>query len=203
MERTPAVPQPVDARSPQVTWGNPRPVGRPPPDPGSLPGAAEQPRNVGWGEFGPGHPRIGNSRAAGRLTGTRSHENARYEKGVRPRRVRLIAPPTPSTSTSFVTACPASCAIATIYATTRPSTSRTLSTSAGRGCTHRSSAYGQHGARSAHFVAQIRPGALNDEDVVKRTERCPTCGASLWYYAESPTYAARRRPSWSRKVRMA
>jgi len=27
-------------------------------------------------------------------TGTRSHENAQYERGVRPRRVRLIAPPT-------------------------------------------------------------------------------------------------------------
>ncbi|MFI6031638.1 hypothetical protein [Amycolatopsis magusensis] len=45
-----------------------------------------------------------------------------------------------------------------------------------------------HGARSAHYIAQIRPGTLADEDHAKRHESCPTCGKSLWYYAESPTY---------------
>jgi hypothetical protein len=45
-----------------------------------------------------------------------------------------------------------------------------------------------HGARSAHFIAQIRPGTLHDEYAIKRTQPCPSCGSSLWYYAESPTY---------------
>lgn len=30
-----------------------------------------------------------------------------------------------------------------------------------------------------------------DEDTAKRTEACPACGGSLWYYAQSPTY-----PGW-------
>lgn len=46
----------------------------------------------------------------------------------------------------------------------------------------------QHGARSAHFVAEIRPGSWHDEHETKRTGACPSCGASLWYFAESPTY---------------
>ena len=45
-----------------------------------------------------------------------------------------------------------------------------------------------HGARSAHYVAQIRPGTMDDEDDIKQHEPCPKCGRSLWYYAESPTY---------------
>jgi len=48
----------------------------------------------------------------------------------------------------------------------------------------------QHAAGSAHFVAQIRPGTTEDEDAAKRGECCPACGGSLWYYAESPTYAS-------------
>lgn len=43
-----------------------------------------------------------------------------------------------------------------------------------------------HGARSAHYIAQIRPGTLADEDHAKRHEFCPRCGKSLWYYGESP-----------------
>jgi hypothetical protein len=45
-----------------------------------------------------------------------------------------------------------------------------------------------HAARSAHYIAQIRPGTLADEETAKRTETCPACGGSLWYFAESPTY---------------
>lgn len=52
-----------------------------------------------------------------------------------------------------------------------------------------------HGARSAHFIARILPGSLADEDAVKRGGACPTCGGSLWYYAESPTYRASMDPS--------
>jgi hypothetical protein len=47
----------------------------------------------------------------------------------------------------------------------------------------------QHGAMSAHHVAQIRPGTMDDEGHAKRSEACPRCGQSLWYYAESPTYS--------------
>ena len=47
----------------------------------------------------------------------------------------------------------------------------------------------QHGALSAHYIAQIRPGNEEDEESVKRDEVCPTCGEPLWYYAESPTRA--------------
>jgi hypothetical protein len=47
----------------------------------------------------------------------------------------------------------------------------------------------QHGAKSAHYIAQIRPGTMRDEEHVKRFEACPKCGQSLWYYAESPTYS--------------
>lgn len=46
----------------------------------------------------------------------------------------------------------------------------------------------QHGAKSAHYIAQIRPGTMRDEEQAKRFETCPKCGQSLWYYAESPTY---------------
>jgi predicted RNA-binding Zn-ribbon protein involved in translation (DUF1610 family) len=46
----------------------------------------------------------------------------------------------------------------------------------------------QHGAKSAHYVAQIRPGTMLDEERAKRFEPCPRCGKSLWYFAESPTY---------------
>jgi hypothetical protein len=48
----------------------------------------------------------------------------------------------------------------------------------------------EHGARSAHQIAAIRPGTMHDEAHAKRQERCPRCGGSLWYYAESPTYLA-------------
>lgn len=47
----------------------------------------------------------------------------------------------------------------------------------------------QHGAKSAHYVAEIRPGTMRDEAHAKRHEPCPKCGQSLWYYAESPTYS--------------
>ena len=47
----------------------------------------------------------------------------------------------------------------------------------------------QHGAKSAHYIAQIRPGTLRDEENAKCFETCPRCGQSLWYYAESPTYS--------------
>jgi hypothetical protein len=47
----------------------------------------------------------------------------------------------------------------------------------------------EHGARSAHHIAAIRPGSMRDEAHAKRHERCPSCGGSLWYYAESPTYS--------------
>ncbi|WP_129668781.1 hypothetical protein [Phytoactinopolyspora endophytica] len=43
-----------------------------------------------------------------------------------------------------------------------------------------------HGARSAHFIAQIRPGSTDDEQLAKEIEPCPKCGHSLWYYGESP-----------------
>ena len=49
-----------------------------------------------------------------------------------------------------------------------------------------------HAARSAHYIAQIRPGTLADEEDVKRNQACPACGGSLWYYAESPTYPGPR-----------
>lgn len=45
-----------------------------------------------------------------------------------------------------------------------------------------------HAARSAHYIAEIRPGTQADEETAKRSEMCPKCGGSLWYYAESPTY---------------
>ena len=47
----------------------------------------------------------------------------------------------------------------------------------------------QHGAKSAHYIVQIRPGTLRDEEHAKCLETCPGCGQSLWYYAESPTYS--------------
>jgi hypothetical protein len=47
----------------------------------------------------------------------------------------------------------------------------------------------QHGTQSAHYVAQIRPGTMRDEEYAKRFEPCPRCSQSLWYYAESPTYS--------------
>ena len=47
----------------------------------------------------------------------------------------------------------------------------------------------QHGAKSSHYIAQIRPGTVRDEEHAKRFETCPKCGKSLWYYAESPTYS--------------
>jgi hypothetical protein len=47
-----------------------------------------------------------------------------------------------------------------------------------------------HGTCSAHYIAQIRPGTLADEEIAKRTETCPACGGSLWYFAQSPTYPA-------------
>jgi hypothetical protein len=45
-----------------------------------------------------------------------------------------------------------------------------------------------HAARSAHYIAEIRPGTMADEETAKRSETCPKCSGSLWYYAESPTY---------------
>jgi hypothetical protein len=45
-----------------------------------------------------------------------------------------------------------------------------------------------HGARSAHYIAEIRAGTLADEETAMHTEACPKCGGSLWYYGESPTY---------------
>lgn len=37
----------------------------------------------------------------------------------------------------------------------------------------------QHGARSAHFIAAIRPGTMADERRAKQSESCPRCGQSL------------------------
>lgn len=42
-----------------------------------------------------------------------------------------------------------------------------------------------HGARSGHFVAQIRPGTEEDEERVKRWESCPKCDGTLWYFCAS------------------
>jgi hypothetical protein len=47
----------------------------------------------------------------------------------------------------------------------------------------------EHGARSAHHIAAIRPGSMRDEEHAKSVEACPRCSQSLWYYAESPTYS--------------
>jgi hypothetical protein len=46
----------------------------------------------------------------------------------------------------------------------------------------------QHAAKSAHFIADIRPGTQANEVAIKLYEKCPTCGKSLWYFAESPGY---------------
>ncbi|WP_426975987.1 hypothetical protein ACQCSU_14510 [Pseudarthrobacter sp. O4] len=43
-----------------------------------------------------------------------------------------------------------------------------------------------HGAMSRNFVADIRPGTLEDEAKAKELEACPKCGKSLWYFGESP-----------------
>ena len=59
----------------------------------------------------------------------------------------------------------------------------------------------QHGAMSAHFLVEIRPGDTDDEFRIKYEELCPRCGKSLWYYRtprEAPPYDGlrirRRRP---------
>jgi hypothetical protein len=46
----------------------------------------------------------------------------------------------------------------------------------------------EHGNRSAHFIAAIIPGGDIREMAYKLFAACPTCGGSLWYYGESPTY---------------
>ena len=38
----------------------------------------------------------------------------------------------------------------------------------------------QHGIISAHYMAQIRPGTMCDEEHAMRFETCPRCGQSLW-----------------------
>ncbi|HYN29829.1 MAG TPA: hypothetical protein VES95_08170 [Dermatophilaceae bacterium] len=48
-----------------------------------------------------------------------------------------------------------------------------------------------HGARSAHFVADLRPGTLREEELAKELQACPGCGGSLWYFGESPQPASR------------
>jgi hypothetical protein len=40
-----------------------------------------------------------------------------------------------------------------------------------------------HGNRSAHHIAAVTPGTVDDESRLKATGRCPKCDASLWYYA--------------------
>ena len=59
----------------------------------------------------------------------------------------------------------------------------------------------QHGAKSAHFLVEVRPGDTRDEFRIKYEEFCPKCGKSLWYYRtprEAPPYDGprirRRRP---------
>lgn len=51
----------------------------------------------------------------------------------------------------------------------------------------------QHGALSAHYLVEVRPGTEADELNAKLYEKCPCCGRSLWYFAESPTYKRRYR----------
>lgn len=45
---------------------------------------------------------------------------------------------------------------------------------------------------SVRFLAQVRPGTTATESEAKLRGRCPVCAASLWYFAESPTY-----PRWT------
>lgn len=49
-----------------------------------------------------------------------------------------------------------------------------------------------HANRSAHHIADLRPGTVVDEKHTKLTGRCPTCGASLWYYHAPRPRKARR-----------
>jgi hypothetical protein len=41
----------------------------------------------------------------------------------------------------------------------------------------------QHGRGSARALTQVRPGTMRDEARAKCLERCPRCGARLWYLA--------------------
>ncbi len=65
----------------------------------------------------------------------------------------------------------------------------------------------QHAALSAHYLVEVRPGGGADELNAKLYEKCPRCGGSLWYFAESPTYkrryrrqAIRRQRQWMREL---
>jgi hypothetical protein len=51
----------------------------------------------------------------------------------------------------------------------------------------------QHAALSAHYLVEVRPGTEADEEWAKLYEKCPRCGRSLWYFAESPTYKRKYR----------
>jgi hypothetical protein len=59
----------------------------------------------------------------------------------------------------------------------------------------------QHAALSAHYLVEVRPGTEADELKAKLYERCPRCGGSLWYFAESPTYKPeyRQEMRWQRR----
>lgn len=48
-----------------------------------------------------------------------------------------------------------------------------------------------HGARSANYLVDLRPGTQCDEELTKELGSCPGCGGSLWYYGESPRAAER------------
>ena len=59
----------------------------------------------------------------------------------------------------------------------------------------------QHAALSAHYLVEVRPGWETDELNAKLYEKCPRCGGSLWYFAESPTYKRRYRRQAIRELR--
>jgi hypothetical protein len=59
----------------------------------------------------------------------------------------------------------------------------------------------QHAAFSAHYLVEVRPGWETDELHAKLYEKCPRCGGSLWYFAESPTYKRRYRRQKMRELR--
>jgi hypothetical protein len=59
----------------------------------------------------------------------------------------------------------------------------------------------QHAALSAHYLVEVRPGGETDELNAKLYEKCPRCGRSLWYFAESPTYKRRYRRQAVRGLR--
>jgi hypothetical protein len=64
----------------------------------------------------------------------------------------------------------------------------------------------QHAALSAHYLVEVRPGTMADEESAKLYEKCPRCGQSLWYFAESPSYKRRYRRQvmreWDRRRKM-